>query len=160
MAFQLEAKRCGQTDQRRKGQTDLRKPGGRKTGGYFGFLIKIEVPPTHTLIGHVADTTYIDVRFFIKIKWLKQTSTLETRFGSRGKNTSQQLKQVSMQMRLDLNLVCSKGLQLTTNQKCKSTNAGRTRGQRGKEEGEYITETRRTLCAEETCTAKPTDLTQ
>ena len=85
---------------------------GERQGGYFGFLIKIEVPPTHTLIGHVADTTHIDVRFFIKIKWLKQTSTLETRFGSRGKNTSQQLKQVSMQMRLDLNLVCSKGLQL------------------------------------------------
>ena len=27
----------------------------------FGFLIKIEVPPTHTLKEYVADTTYIDV---------------------------------------------------------------------------------------------------
>jgi len=39
---------------------------GERQGGYFDFLIKIEVPPTHTLIGHVADTTYIDVKFFIK----------------------------------------------------------------------------------------------
>ena len=50
-------KECGQTDRMKERSDRPEETGWEKQGWVFGFLIKIEVPPTHTLKEYVADTT-------------------------------------------------------------------------------------------------------
>ena len=61
MAFQLEAKLVWSNGPKNKKIRQTRGNRVGRQGWVFGFLIKIEVPPTHTLKEYVADTTYIDV---------------------------------------------------------------------------------------------------